>query len=844
MQMKNTYIRFIVAAAVALSASACVSENFEKGAPDREDCMGVYFVEEQENIKTHTLEKGVSPTYLDFVVRRSDVGDVAIIPYEYSVYRIVQQQEKGDTTYVEMPLYDQDKFKFDKNIVFNKGQRETTVRVSFDGIKTGETFMCTMSITDPKYVPVYSANSSSISFSVQMYEWIKLNGKAIYRDALFSDMFSWEGKYLENTDVEIYQRKDKKHYYRLKGVYSPAYLARLVEGDEEYEKNKETLKKNYKAYLDTNASIYLDATDSTKVYFPAQKTGFSDPSMGDVYIASDVTEVFGSASNLLYGTRSKDGVITFPKNAILFGMGNAYYFSNTSGKFRIVLPGGKAEDYAIELKAEEVSTDGDIPVTFTVTKDVKKLKYKVFKGKISEVAMAAKVEDTASSGTEIIPEADKLEFKKSIRPEAADAETGIYTLVVCAYGDDAVHKEYGSVELGYVKPGEDRKVEIFYGIHTDDHYASDKKTENYSSENSFQYWVRGKNITHAQISYYPTSYYTTYEKQIKEQMKMYGSVNSMTLKTINSVGLSGVVGNNLKAGTNYTFVIYAGNGYHSQFFTDTLNTRGKLDFMQKSYYASDIDNFTQPSVESYTGEWIPVSVDIFDEKADGRAIRGNWRASEVTLSIDGDKVTVKGLFPSLKTNPEIKFEIKDGFLYSIENRSKSVTVKDSTNIVPSMRLEYNYIPKTGALSSTGYFYEKFDQDGKKNRRDMIKGGFVHEDIIAFTDNNTDLQFWAFVMGGFQKNRMGEEILSDVIGDAHGDLILVRKGSELLKGLQAKKSVSKNSEQTLNSLTEAHRVVMPEINSIIRDIEKTDIAQELLEFRTGVKVWGKMENNNK
>ena len=844
MQMKAKYIKYFSMAVLPLLMGACIEEQIEKAPYDSEDCMGVYFVEDQENVKSHTLEKGKDESFLEFKVRRVNSDKAVEVPYEYSVYRIVQTQDPGDTAYVEVPVIDYDKFKFDRSIVFQEGQKETTVKVSFDGIKTGETFMCSMSITDPEFVPIYSNNSSSISFSVQMFEWVKLRGNGIYRDAFFSDMFDWEGRYLENTEVEVYERKDKKNYYRLKNVYTPAYLARLVEGDEEYEKNSAKLEETYEPYLDPEASLYIDATDKEKVYIPAQLTGFSDGSMGDVSIASDVTEVFGSSSNMLYGTLSEEGVITFPKNAVLFGMGGYFYFSNTSGKLRIVLPGGKAEDYFIELEADEVKSDGNTEITFTVAKDVKKIKYYIFEGKISQSVMESKLKTVETSTYEIIPAEGELEIKKDIRPLKDDAKTGIYTVVACTYGEgDTEYREYSSVEFGYVKPGEERNVEIFFGIHTDDRLASDKQEQNYSSQNSFQYWVKGKNITHAQISYYPTAYYETYEEQIKEQMAQYGSVDNLTLKVLNKDGLSGIVGNKLKAGTNYTFVIYAGNGYYSQFFTDTLNTRGVQDLMQRTYYSTDISKFTQPGAESYNGTWIPVSVDIFDSEAEGRSIRGNWRAKEVTLTTEGDIVTATGLFPALKTNPNIKFVMKDGLLYTQENRCGKVMVKDSTNIVPNLRFEYQYIPKLGALSSNGYFYEKFDDKQVKERRDMIVGGFVHEDIIAFVDNSTDFQFWAMVMGGFQKNRMGEENLSTIIGDAHGELILVRKGSELLNGLMATESQAKDSGQTLSSLTEAHRIVMPEINSIVMDLEKADIAHELLEFNSDVKVRSIMKNNN-
>lgn len=830
--MKAIHIKSFLAAALTLLLGSCVAEKYEAGAPEHENCMGVYFVEEQANAKAHTLEKGVDPTELEFKVRRSDVSKSIEIPYDYSVYRIVKSQNPGDTVTVEEPVYETGKFKFGK-LQFNEGQREATIKVEFNGIATGETYRCSMSISDPEYVPVYGYGSSSVSFSVQMYEWKKMNGEAIYRDAFFSDMFSWSGRYLE-TSVNIYERRDKKNFFRLENVYSAAYLARLVEGDEAYEANKATLESTYAPYVNENTFIYIDASDSSRVYFPDQFCGFSDSSLGDIYIASDVEEVFGAASNLLYGKLSKDGVITFPKNGVLFGMGGYYYFSNSSGKFRIVLPGGKAEDYGIEAKVGECDSNGKTEATFTVAKDVKTLKYKVYKGVVNEIEMANKLSDVVKSGKSISIAADQKEIKTEVAPEEADAKTNIYTVVACTFGEgDSAYREYTSIQFGYIKPGEDRKVEIYMGLHTDDMLAP----SNYTSENSFQYWVRGKDITHAQISYYPTSYYETYEETIKETLKLYGSVGGQVLKQLNTSGLSGILGNSLKAGTSYTFIVYAGNGYHSEFITDTISTKGALDLMKKSYYLSDLKKYQQPSADKYAGTWVPVSVDIFGDGTQGRTIRGNWKTREVELSVDGDIITAEGLFPSLSNNPSIKFEYKDGYLNTMENKCPKVWVKDSTNVIPSLRFEYQYIPKSGAISGSGYFYDSFDDDDQKGRRDMFVAGFVHEDVIAFADNGTDLEFWALALGGYQKNRMGEDVLQTIIGDAHGELILVRKGSPMLEGLKYSNSAGMEEEVTLNSLNEANRIEMPKIDGVIRnfDLKEVEIAHGLLEFNADVRL---------
>lgn len=643
----------------------------------------------------------------------------------------------------------------------------------------------------------------------------------------------------------MYERKDKKHYYKFKGLYSPSFLVRLMEGEEEYAKNKVELENQYERYFDKDATVELDATDSTKVFFPLQKIGFTHPTYGETYIASDVAEVFGTGSNLLYGTRSEEGIITFPKNGVLIGLGGLLYFSNTSGKFRIALPGADAKDYEIGISNEETE-NGEVPFKFTVSEDVKKIKYAVFQGKINGVAMADSVAKVEASGTEVTVSEGETSVEKKISP--ADPKTGLYTLVACTYGEgDTKYREFASLEFGYVKAGEEsgNKVQITMGLHTDDQFASDKEEENYSSENSFQYWIRGKGITNAVISYYPTSYFETYREKIEESLTSgYSQMDGATLKVLNSTGLSGILGNRLDANTEYTMIVYAENEYYGEFFTKTITTSGETDYVKKTYYAADIENFTQPAIESYQDTWIPVSIDIFDAEATGRTIRGNWRAKEVTLSVEGDVVTATGLFPALKTNPSIKFDLKDGFLYTRENRGAKVMVKDSTHLVPSMRFEYQYIPKTTAVTGDGSVFENFDDKDTKERRDMMMGGFVHEDVIAFVDNRTDYQFWALTMGGYQKNMMGEEILSSVIGDAHGQLLLVRKSNtELLKSLVAKESEGQKDENALSSAAEAHTIVSPKKDGPFGEHIKVDTEDKLVEFRNDARIKCNIDNNN-
>ena len=72
--------------------SACVEENLEKGTPEHEGCMGVYFVEQQENVKAHTLEKGKDDKTLEFIVRRVNTQTEAYVDFSVEAYTIEKEE--------------------------------------------------------------------------------------------------------------------------------------------------------------------------------------------------------------------------------------------------------------------------------------------------------------------------------------------------------------------------------------------------------------------------------------------------------------------------------------------------------------------------------------------------------------------------------------------------------------------------------------------------------------------------------------------------------------------------------------------------------------------------------
>ena len=260
--MKAINFRYFLAAAAVLSFTSCVKE-MDQAATDPADCMGVYFLEEQENAKTHTLEKGIDKTSLEIIVRRSNADKEEDVNYKFETYYL-ERESVSDTSYKEVPTPADDVFEFGE-LYFEEGQFETTIEVNFPNIQTGVKYFCTLYIDNPKYVSSVADNASSISFAVQVFEW-KSIGKGVWRDAIFSDMFAWDGRYLE-SEVDVYERKDKKGFYRLNNVYTAEYFTRLVEGDEAGK--DPALVRSYTSYID--ATMISPNDGSLKPVFCAGK---------------------------------------------------------------------------------------------------------------------------------------------------------------------------------------------------------------------------------------------------------------------------------------------------------------------------------------------------------------------------------------------------------------------------------------------------------------------------------------------------------------------------------------------------------------------------------------------
>lgn len=710
----KTLFKYILAAAMTLSFAACQEEPYAPGEPDPLDCHGVFF--SQTQAKDYELAPEEKHT-LTFTVERTLAIEEAYVPYE------LISSEEG---FFELE---------DEFLYFDEDQKSAKFKVNFsDDYEVGQKYTCTIKVTDPQYVSNYGLSSNELTFSVTVVEW-ELLGEGLWRDDFFSSYCTLIGAEItspyQEKAVKIYQRSDIKGYYRVDEVYTADYVSYMVDGND---KNADLYADYCPAY-----SIYVNAMNPEKVYIPISYA-FKDPSpynYGDVYMVSDVQEEFTAGYSNLYGTL-KDGVITFPKNAVVAylpsaGMG----YANQAGKLRLVLPGYQPYDYSIAVSTSP-SEAGVMPVEFTLGPDVAVVKYQVFKGHLSDVEMVSKLEEV-KTGKNV------LTITESGVYNYTSEETGLYTMIACSFDAAGNYKEYDYVRFGYDTAADPKDVDIHMGLIVSDKYAGSGLT----SENSMEFYIYGTELTEVKAAIYKKAHYENFRAAIDVEFKYY--ITPLTrneLALANSSGYSGVIGN-LTAGTEYILVIHAANNYHSGVFTTTQFTAGEYNLMDSEFVLYDLPDKYQPeskteyfkdwevwSVDPYTNNWNRVKrsvATVSDDEDLMFDINGKITQDPKKAVTTYDYLKVNGMYPNAAKKygfkDEIQLEYYEGFVYTI-----------MTQMEPGEYQGKPIYPTNAYLFLADGSLSAYLENGA-----MI-GGFVSEekDVIAFVGNpNTEAGSYGF-----------------------------------------------------------------------------------------------------
>ena len=166
-------------------------------------------------------------------------------------------------------------------------------------------------------------------------QWKSL-GMATYTEDLMTSFFNTENVTYE---VEVQENVENPGMYRLVNAYGAAYP---YNGEGDYDASK-------------NYYIVIDARNPEQVSIDLSYTGMNW-GYGEFFVWSMAQYVMDNggteADAYPYWGKLENGVITFPTQALVSGMGEQYMtYGNKNGKFSVVLPGAGAPNEEVQWKS-------------------------------------------------------------------------------------------------------------------------------------------------------------------------------------------------------------------------------------------------------------------------------------------------------------------------------------------------------------------------------------------------------------------------------------------------------------------------------------------------------------
>lgn len=657
--------------------------DFLSGSPENPDCYYVYFPLPGES--TDLELDPAADTKVTLKVRRLKSEDAITVPVtiKSNVANIFEASE----------------------IKFADGQDETTFDVTFPNSEIGTTYSCEIHIEDPQYASVYGEKPAGTKFSVTRVKWNKLTGDGgetmgKWRDGVISSLFNVTNPYAE-VDIEIYERADRKGYYRM-----VPYTKNLIFA---------LFGKNVGSCTEPN--IIVDATDPEKVWIPYQGTGVTLGSDGEIEIASKITANIPAVSESasLFGTL-KDGIITFPVDGIYvnFTVTGGWYGGNADGMQRIMLPGAKAYDYSLAITNSEPA-DGVVKLGFKFGGDVAKVQYAFFSGALTDAVAESKSKEIDEGA---VPSKNITE---SGTVDAVLDETGIYSVVGNIYDKDGALQGCQYKTFGYVKAGDEKPVLLTVRAGLTWQYEA----EGYTPENSILGTMFGQEIESAYMGLFKSGDLEGMTAaQLEQVVKKNGkAITAENLEKINDKGYTTLF-TGLAGGQSYTLLVWAYNGYYGELFAAEQATQGDPSPLDVIYTFDDAVAFV-PKADLFNTTWNYYAIDAAEGKK-SREYLGKVTVSENDedgVDEDGeplDYINIMGL-SALGANPN--FTGDDSML---------ATWGGSGLVYPYAKSDLGRYG--GKYYVTNFFTWEENATGLHSIDFAMVGIYVDEGIIAFVPN--------------------------------------------------------------------------------------------------------------
>ena len=635
--MKKFTNILIAAAVMALAVVSCVKEQENKpGAPDAEDCYGVYFPQQEVIEETQIFDPTQDKEVEIKVARTVSDGALTVKPVVSVSSITANGLVEEDAELFTVP-----------DIVFEDGQEETTILVEFPEVKEGVQYALHLKLEGDAYVSKYSSKLTTCDYKMMCVAYQDfLNPVTKERAKITFTLGWWEEKrtayikyyevdgirYCETYDEALvgtvtngehvekggfwgvdpdqhlhfmwYLQDDeecsdcgKKHSHTIPAGYEPAPEGAEVmtfNGFQEFDFGwaKKPIVVDYYYYQLENgyARPYLHFLDANSLY---DNASYYDKNGGFYFwiLGYNTLETPGSG----WG---------FPQDYDIIGIAEGF----TRADYTLKLDAGITE-YNAKAEANVV------PVSFKVGPDVDKVGYTIREGILSGAAIdaeeAAIAKDTIDFKYATFVEAEGKSFTDSI---ALD-KSGIYTLVAVGLDTLKNAQSAASITFKYLAADDQDKVIVSVSASSTEAYVS----KGYNPDNSLAYTVSGVGITAAIPMVYSAidvikeggieklvsnmeASPNVFLSMLKDE-EFTGALPANALANANDKGYTDII-SGLTPGTEFYVVIWATNGYSTAVAYDKMKTTGDplpiyQNFTLDDYYEAG----ELASRESVIGTW-------------------------------------------------------------------------------------------------------------------------------------------------------------------------------------------------------------------------------------------------
>ena len=594
--MKNLFkyaLLLVAAAGFVACAEKEVEDTYTPGKEDSSSCYGVSFPK-QDATGSHTFDPEAAKSMTFTAKRTNTVGDI-IVPVE-----IV------DTAGV---------FQVD-DIVFADGQDETTFDITFDDAKLGVNYGMTLSVSDPEYASIYGAGVPTFNFDVLVVTWVDFLNPVTKEPAVITLTEGWWGETHTAT----------MKYYEVAGLRTCFIASNETDADGNPTGiwgDTENIGLTFKWYVEDQGgfghknNLGYDFLEVPKQYFgfdyadwkskPEAEAAnpiyvydypwywvergyaFDGGDMGTCWL-DEANRTGNTDGNYPVGYYDGNGGFFFNLRYYIPGLGG---FSPPQYDVVGIAEGFDRRDYTVKAIETDYSADGETPVYVETGKEVQYIKYALYPGELTSTQALNKA-PLIADGTDDSVKFDELILDaenavKYVVLNVAPETSGLYTFVAVTFDEEDNAQDAGYVVINHIAADDQDLYAVKVEVGTEE-ISARYEAQGLSPINSFGYWITGEDLTEVHVGVVKTATYESntalYDDTVRSTAGL--AVSDADLAKINTAGGATFVASGLDPLTDYTVLVWAGNGNLETIATATYTTDGlPLELVTKGTYTYD-----------------------------------------------------------------------------------------------------------------------------------------------------------------------------------------------------------------------------------------------------------------